>query len=74
MTLFCVMEQYKNIYDMFKCKVFESDYDFIRNNKKFNFWINTGNIKISTIHSFKGWESDTIFLILQKKERWRPVF
>ena len=31
---------------------------------KFNFQMNTGNIKLSSIHSFKGWESDTVFLLL----------
>lgn len=69
-----VMNRYKNVYDVFRNRVFGADYDFIRNNKKFNFWMNTGNIKISSIHSFKGWESDTIFLILQKKKEGDPSF
>ena len=29
--------------------------------------MNSGTIKISTINSFKGWESDVVFLILEKK-------
>ena len=29
--------------------------------------MNTGTIKISTIHSFKGWESEVVFLLLEKK-------
>lgn len=37
----------------------------IRNNKKIHFHMNSGTIKVSTIHSFKGWESETIFLILE---------
>lgn len=69
-----IMNRYKNIYNIFKRKVFDADYDFIRNNKKFNFWMNTGNIKISSIHSFKGWESDTIFLILQERKDGDPSF
>lgn len=69
-----IMNHYKNIYNIFKRKVFDADYDFIRNNKKFNFWMNTGNIKISSIHSFKGWESDTIFLILQERKDGDPSF
>ena len=28
--------------------------------------MNSGTVKLSTIHSFKGWESETIFLILEK--------
>ncbi len=37
----------------------------IRNNKKIHFYMNSGTVKISTIHSFKGWECETIFLILE---------
>lgn len=37
----------------------------IRNNKKLHFHMNSGTVKVSTIHSFKGWESETIFLILE---------
>ena len=29
--------------------------------------MNSGTVKISTVHSFKGWESETLFLILEKK-------
>jgi hypothetical protein len=39
----------------------------IRNNKKIHFHAKSGTVKISTIHSFKGWESDTLFLIIEKK-------
>jgi hypothetical protein len=42
-------------------------YEQIREGKKYNFHMNPGIIKISTVHSFKGWESDTIFLLLQPK-------
>ena len=37
----------------------------IRNNKKLHFYLNSGTVKLSTIHSFKGWESETIVLILE---------
>lgn len=39
----------------------------LRNNKKLHFYMNSGTVKLSTIHSFKGWESETIFLIIEKK-------
>lgn len=39
----------------------------IRNNKKIHFYMNSGTVKLSTIHSFKGWESETVFLIIEKK-------
>lgn len=39
----------------------------IRNNKKLHFYMNSGTIKVSTIHSFKGWESEMLFLIIEKR-------
>lgn len=63
------MSFYAEDYNKFREKVFSADYKHIRDNKKLHFWMNTGNIKISSIHSFKGWESDTVFLILQKPKK-----
>ena len=37
----------------------------IRDNKKMNFWFNSGTLKLSTVHSFKGWESELLFLIIE---------
>jgi len=42
---------------------------FVRDNKKFHFWFNRGTLKLSTIHSFKGWEANTLFLIIE--EEWK---
>ncbi|WP_452233057.1 NERD domain-containing protein [Lacinutrix sp. MEBiC02595] len=42
-----------------------SNIKMIRNNKKIHFHMNRGTVKLSTIHSFKGWESETVFLILE---------
>lgn len=39
----------------------------IRDNKKHHFWYDRGTIKLSTIHSFKGWEANTLFLILEEQ-------
>jgi hypothetical protein len=39
----------------------------VRDNKKFHFWYDRGTIKLSTIHSFKGWEASTLFLILEEQ-------
>lgn len=69
-----VMSLYEEDFMSFTDAVLAGDYKDIRENKKFNFWMNTGNIKISTIHSFKGWESDTVFLILQKHFEGDPTF
>lgn len=65
-----IIKQHKKEYDQFKNEVFSDDYEYIRKNKKLHFWMNTGCIKISTIHSFKGWESQVIFLILEKKNNY----
>lgn len=60
-------EHYADILKSFKGEVYHGDYKFIRDNKKLHFWMNSGTIKISTINSFKGWESEVVFLILEPK-------
>lgn len=60
------IEFYKEDFTTLIETVNNSDYDFIRKNKKIHFWMNSGTIKIATINSFKGWESELIFLILEK--------
>ena len=64
-----VLTRHETEYLQFRNKVFDknADYGAIRENKKLNFYMNTGTIKISTIHSFKGWESEVVFLLLEKK-------
>lgn len=39
----------------------------VRENKKFNFWGNAGTSKISTIHSFKGWEVQSLVVCVEPK-------
>ncbi|WP_297579768.1 ATP-dependent helicase [uncultured Helicobacter sp.] len=51
----------------FRNKVNKANYEIIRRNKKIHFWMNCGMLKISTIHSFKGWESQAVFLIIEDK-------
>jgi hypothetical protein len=46
----------------------DADIKEIRQSKKFNFWMNNGTIKLSTIHSFKGWEISSLFLVINPKE------
>ena len=65
---FCkYIDDYQDDFTTFKKEVYLADYKFIRTNKKIHFWMNSGTIKISTINSFKGWESELIFLILEQK-------
>lgn len=60
-------KHYSDILSQFKQEVYSGSYKYIRDNKKLHFWMNSGTIKISTINSFKGWESEVVFLILEKK-------
>ena len=47
-------------------EIMAKDYDNIREHKKAHFYMHPGYMKISTIHSFKGWESKMIILIIDK--------
>lgn len=40
----------------------------LRRLRKNHFWMKTGTVKLSTIHSFKGWEINTLFLFIDKDE------
>lgn len=46
----------------------ESKIEIIRRGKKVHFNMGTGTIKISTIHSFKGWESHTVILLVGNQD------
>lgn len=64
-----ILAKYESEYLDFKNKVFDanSEYDDIRENKKLHFHMNSGTIKISSVHSFKGWESELVFLLIEGK-------
>jgi len=51
-----------------KKSFFQARLEEVRRSKKFNFWMNPGTLKLSTIHSFKGWEISTLVLILDTNE------
>jgi len=46
----------------------KKEIDAIRGSKKFGFNLNSGLIKLSTVHSFKGLESSTLIYILLKED------
>jgi superfamily I DNA/RNA helicase len=73
-TFLKYIETYKNEFQAFVGEINSGDYEFIRKNKKIHFWMNSGTIKIATINSFKGWESELIFLILEKKSDFNNSF
>lgn len=60
-------KHYEDLLKVFVNVVYGEDYKYIQDNKKLHFWMNSGTIKISTINSFKGWESEVVFLIIEKK-------
>jgi hypothetical protein len=43
--------------------------DKVRRGRKVHFWMKSGTMKLSTIHSFKGWEGNSVFFILKGNER-----
>lgn len=45
---------------------FNNQLEKFRKNKKNHYWMNSATVKLSTIHSFKGWEIDTLFLVIEK--------
>lgn len=47
---------------------FNLEINDIRRLNKLHFWMKTGTMKFSTIHSFKGWETHTLFLIISDDE------
>lgn len=60
-------EYYKHLEKQYgKTKKFHQEIDRIRKNKKLHFWMNSGITKYSTVHSYKGWEINTLFLLIQK--------
>ena len=60
-------KHYSEDLTLFKQEVYSDNYKNIRDNKKLHFWMNSGTLKISTINSFKGWESEVVFLIVEPK-------
>lgn len=54
--------------------ILAKDIQKIRSNKKFGFNLNSGILKISTIHSFKGYESPTVFLIINELDSAELVY
>ena len=46
----------------------ESELEDIRRIKKFGFNNNSGKLKLCTTHSFKGWECETLVLIIDEQD------
>ena len=60
------MNQNRSKMSAYLGEIMAKDYDYIREHKKAHFYMHPGYMKISTIHSFKGWESNMVILIIDK--------
>ena len=47
---------------------FDNEIELLRRMKKKNFRMNPGTVKLSTIYSFKGWEIDTVVLVIDSDD------
>lgn len=59
--------EFDDFWQQSELKNFKEKIRQVRENKKVNFWFNRGTVKFSTIHSFKGWEANTLFLLLEPR-------
>lgn len=59
----------QEVLDYIKKNKIKQDISIIRRNKKNHFWMKTGTTKLSSIHSYKGWESHTVFLLIEQSDR-----
>jgi len=75
-TMFETFEVYEKLKADFATdeKRLKKELENVRRNKKFNFWMNSGTTKLSTIHSFKGWEIPTLFLLIENKSDGKHEF
>lgn len=54
--------------------MFKRDKDAIEHNKRIHFTMNTDGLKMSTIHSYKGWESYNVILFLEPELQEREEY
>ncbi len=59
---------------VYKNKELHSDMERARRTKKNHFYANSGLIKLSTVHSFKGLESKTVFYLMDEKDTPEIVY
>lgn len=71
-NLLYLLQESKNKKDQ-DWKNIVSELEHIRRSKKISFYMGTGCIKLSTIHSFKGWEINTLFLIIEPETQKNQI-
>lgn len=72
MITFETIEEYKGLEKINKLN--KENIDKIRRAKKVAFWLNSGTMKLSTVHSFKGWEAHTVFLFIDDKSNDELIY
>lgn len=63
-TMFTSLEEYNQLLNDNPNELDHADRE-IERARKVGFWMNSGCVKVSTIQSFKGWEANTVILIIQ---------
>lgn len=71
-TTFETKEEYEELSK--QDKLTEDNIIQIRRAKKVEFWLNAGIMKLSTVHSFKGWEIHTLFLLIDENSTHELVY
>mgnify|MGYP002755527088 FL=1 len=72
MTTFEMKEEYEKLKQ--RGLLTQEKIEQIRRAKKVGFWLNAGMIKLSTVHSFKGWEIHTLFLLIDEQSTFELVY
>lgn len=67
-------KQLKDSSESYFKKRLKMELDKVRKSKKYNFNFKNNSIKLSTTHSFKGLELDTIFLIIDSKDSEEVIY
>lgn len=82
-TTFICSEEYNQLLEIHGIKdntnpianyMFKRDKDAIEHNKRIHFTMDVDGLKLSTIHSFKGWESYNVILFLEPELHDRQVY
>ncbi len=74
-TSFETEEYYKIIHKKFiNSEKEQIELNTIRRNKKRHFYFHNGKIKVSTIHSFKGAEAQTVFLLINSADDTEMIY
>lgn len=82
-TTFISFEEYDNLLRVHKLEndinpianyMFKRDKEAIEHNKRIHFTMETDGLKMSTIHSYKGWESPNVIIFLEPELQEREKY